>query len=198
MSINTIAIVGATGNQGKVVIDRLLKSAILNNVKIRALTRDPESSKSKSLALQTRIEMTSADLNDTNSLNKALAGADYVFANLNSFLDMDNEVQHGKNVIDASKRNKVKLFVWSTLPSFAAFSKGKYTNVQHAENKAQIQEYLRNSGLTWVGASTAYFATNFLYPGYLSLGEDKTWTMPLSILNARTTRALNAPTVRPH
>ncbi|KAJ9615521.1 hypothetical protein H2200_001596 [Cladophialophora chaetospira] len=186
MSINTIAIIGATGNQGQTVITRLLESDILKNVHIRALTRDPDSLKSKALQSRGagRIETTEADLNDTDGLNEALAGADYVFANLNSWLDMDKEVQQGKNLIDASKKNKVKLFVWSTLPSFAALSKGKYTHVRHAENKALIQEYLRDSGLVWVGASTAFFTSNFLLPGYVSLREAESWTISLNILDA--------------
>ncbi|PHH92652.1 hypothetical protein CDD83_6256 [Cordyceps sp. RAO-2017] len=180
MSAKTIAIVGATGNQGKVVIDRLLQNATTKDqLKIRALTRDSKSSKSKTLEARGagRIGIVDADVNNKASLEAALAGADYVFANLNSYLDMDGEVQQGKNVVDAAKGNNVKLFIWSTLPSFAAFTKGRYTNVRHAENKIQVQEYLATSGVAWVGASTSFFSDNFLWPNYVSLGEGGSYSV---------------------
>lgn len=184
MCIRTLAVVGATGNQGKAVITGLLQSDVSHNLKIRALTRDTTSDKSRGLQAQSMgsIETVEASLDDISTLDTALAGADYVFANLNSFLDINREVQQGKNVIDAAKRNRVKLFIWSTLPSFAAFTNGTYTNVRHAENKFRVQQYLAQSGLTWVGASTAFFASNFLLPGFVSAGEDGSYTILSNIL----------------
>ncbi|KAH0596630.1 hypothetical protein MHUMG1_05748 [Metarhizium humberi] len=173
MSAKIITVVGATGNQGEVVINRLLQSPALKELNIRALTRDSNSDKSKALRAKGagRLEAVTADLNDKASLDVALAGSDYVFANLNSYLNMEGEVQQGKNVIDAAKQNNVSLFIWSTLPSVQKISMGRYVNVRHAENKSKILDYLAQSGLTWVGASTSFFADNLLWPRSVSIDD---------------------------
>lgn len=173
MSAKIITVVGTTGNQGEVVINRLLQSPALKELNIRALTRDSNSDKSKALRAKGagRLEAVTADLNDKASLDVALAGSDYVFANLNSYLNMEGEVQQGKNVIDAAKQNNVGLFIWSTLPSVQKISMGKYVNVRHAENKSKILDYLAQSGLTWVGASTSFFADNLLWPRSVSIDD---------------------------
>lgn len=66
----TILITGATGNQGGATLHNLLGKGFA----LRALTRKPESEKARALA-NNGVEVVQGDLNDVESLKKALAGA---------------------------------------------------------------------------------------------------------------------------
>ena len=70
---------GATGNQGGSVVNHILAHPELSKkYKIRAITRDPSGKKGQ--ALQARgAEVVSADLNDVESIKKAINGSSVVF-----------------------------------------------------------------------------------------------------------------------
>jgi ornithine cyclodeaminase/alanine dehydrogenase-like protein (mu-crystallin family) len=70
---------GATGNQGGSVVNHILAHPELSKqYKIRAITRDPSSKKGQ--ALEARgAEVVSADLNDSESIKKAINGSSAVF-----------------------------------------------------------------------------------------------------------------------
>lgn len=53
-------------------------------------------------------------------------------------------------VIDAAKVSRVKLFIWSPLESSAKWSKGRLSAVWVFDAKAEITDYLRESGVTFV------------------------------------------------
>jgi uncharacterized protein YbjT (DUF2867 family) len=74
-----ITVFGATGNQGGSVVNHILAHPELSKqYKIRAITRDPSGAKGQ--ALEKRgAEVVSADLNDKESLKKALKGSSVVF-----------------------------------------------------------------------------------------------------------------------
>ncbi|KAL8709763.1 MAG: hypothetical protein Q9220_005549 [cf. Caloplaca sp. 1 TL-2023] len=96
---------GATGNQGGSVINSVLSdSAAANEFRIRGITRDP--SKPNAQALTARgVECVTGDINDKESLKKALTGAHSVYAVTNYWEKMDDklEVQQGKNIADVCK-----------------------------------------------------------------------------------------------
>lgn len=58
-----------------------------------------------------------ADLNDKPSLVKAMTGAAAVFTMTNYWekMDMDLEIQQGKNLADAAKEAGVSHYIWSSL-----------------------------------------------------------------------------------
>jgi putative NADH-flavin reductase len=62
-----LTVIGATGTQGASVIDAALKAG---TYKIRAITRNPSSTKAQSLAAQ-GVEVVAGDLNNEESLVKA-------------------------------------------------------------------------------------------------------------------------------
>jgi uncharacterized protein YbjT (DUF2867 family) len=94
---STIAVIGATGNQGSSVVSSLLSSTSFS---VRAITRDPSSDAAKALGSDARLEVIQADLEDAESLKKAFEGVKAVFA---MTVSGPNEIQQGRNLVDAIK-----------------------------------------------------------------------------------------------
>ncbi|BGP01092.1 hypothetical protein NBRC10513v2_004895 [Rhodotorula toruloides] len=139
-----IAVVGATGHQGAGVVAALLSSTSFS---VRALSSNPSGSKATSLlALHDkcvkagRLEVVQADLNDKESLEKRLKGAYGLFA---AMTVAENEVEQGKTLVDVAKAEGIEHFIYSSLPSIAKASGGKYTHVFPFENKAKIEQYAK-------------------------------------------------------
>lgn len=82
MSSKIITVFGATGYQGTSVIDSLLQNQ-KSDFLIRGITRNPESDKSKALALR-GVEIVKADGLVREQLEEAFRGSWGVFANTNS------------------------------------------------------------------------------------------------------------------
>jgi len=164
-----VTVFGATGTQGSSVIDALLADKTFT---VRAVTRNPDSDASK--ALKGRgVEVVKGDLNDKQSLVKALKGSEAVFGVTNFWdpsifpANQTAEIGQGKNLVDAAKEAGIKFFVWSSLPSGSKTSNGKYTKILHLDNKSIIEDYLRESGLTNATVMTGWFLENFWKLGSL-------------------------------
>lgn len=114
MSKQILTIFGSTGQQGGSVIDTLFKNSSLSQKYfIRAVTRDVNKESSKALAAK-GAELVEADINDLESVKKAVRGSHGVFAVTNFWDDMQNlskekELKQGKNLVDASKAEGVKV-----------------------------------------------------------------------------------------
>jgi len=113
MSKPIIAVVGATGAQGSGVIQAILEDG---KYAARALTRNPEGEKAKALK-QAGVEVVAADLDDVDSLVRALDGAEKAFfvTNFWEHYSPAKEVQQAKNLAEAAKKTGLKHVVWSTL-----------------------------------------------------------------------------------
>ncbi|KAJ1879338.1 hypothetical protein H4R99_003726 [Coemansia sp. RSA 1722] len=145
-----VVIFGATGNQGGSVLRTLAphKTAY----RIRAVTRTLGQAKVKELSQQMpHVEWVEADLDDIKSISRAVAGADVVFGVTPSVQPsrlrkqgkpLDTEFEQGKRLVDTCVEQKVKMLVFSTLPSPQKISGGQITGVNHYENKYRIQQYL--------------------------------------------------------
>ena len=156
MAKRTLTIFGATGNQGGSVIDVVLaRPELSTKYALRGVTRDPSSSKSQKLA-SLGVEVVKADLDDVDSLKKALLGSYGAFGvtdfwALNS---KEREVTQAKNIFAACQAADVKHYVWSSLPNVSKLSKGKHTDVEHFDGKAEAQDYIEaNKG----GMIASYF-----------------------------------------
>ena len=105
------------GNQGGSVIKSILENTKLSKeFKLRGVSRDV--SKPAATALKEKgVEMVAADLNDPASVKKAVEGAAVVFAVTNFWEKMsyDNEVEQGKNIVNAAKAAGVERLIWSSL-----------------------------------------------------------------------------------
>jgi len=70
---------------------------------VRALTRNPESSQSQSLA-QAGAELVAADLDDIGSVTDAARGVDAIFAMATPFeAGPEAEVRQGPNIVTAAE-----------------------------------------------------------------------------------------------
>ncbi|KAL4815801.1 hypothetical protein BDW67DRAFT_63458 [Aspergillus spinulosporus] len=182
----TIAIIGATGNQGFSTADSFLS---IPNWTVRALTRNPASATAQKLASM-GCEVVQADLNDQSSLEIAFQGAHAIFVNTDfwatyksdpardSLAAYAQEVRQGKNAaIAASKTPSLERFVYSALPSFSKVSGGKYSRALHCESKAAVVEYIETSpDLAELAKKTSFiylgaYSTNPLFTPR-SLSED--------------------------
>jgi len=162
MSPRIVAVFGATGTQGSSVVQALLADGTFIP---RAITRNPNSE--KAMKLKTLgAEVAQADLWDIDSLKQVLSGVEAVYG-VTDYYDPKNTAQGhnsemllGKNLVDAAKATNVKYFIWSSLPHSTRVSNGKYPNVYHFDNKANVEDYLRDSGVPHSILHTGWFAEN--------------------------------------
>jgi len=134
MEQKTIVVIGATGSQGKGVVNALVDQP---EFKVRAITRNPQSYSGGAQ------EVMNADLNDIDSLKNAFKGAYGVFVVTNFWSGAD-EITQGKNAVQAAKEAGISHFVWSTLPDVEQISNGKF-KVPHFTGKAKADELVKNA-----------------------------------------------------
>ncbi len=135
MKKKTIAVVGATGHQGKGVVDALLKDGSFN---VRAISRNPENYTGNA------NEVVKGDLTDVESLAEAFKDVHGVFA-VTNFWEGADEIAQGKIAIDAAKKANVNHFVWSTLPDVEKISDGQF-DVPHFTGKAKVDQLVKKAG----------------------------------------------------
>lgn len=138
MEKKIIAVVGATGLQGKGVVNALIKAG---SFKVRAITRNPNSYQGKA------DEVVQGNLTDLESLTNAFKDAYGVFV-VTNFWEDANELEQGKIAIEAAKKANVAHFIWSTLPNVEAISGGKF-EVPHFTGKAKVDEIVEAAGFTY-------------------------------------------------
>ncbi|KAF2621513.1 NmrA family transcriptional regulator [Macroventuria anomochaeta] len=169
-----ITVFGATGNQGGSVIKHLLADSTLSKTfKIRGITRDVSKPAAQALAKQ-GVEMRTADLSDKSSVTEALQGSDTVFLVTNYWesAKYDVEFGQGKNVADAAKELGVQHLIFSSLLHVGKLTNGRLSHVPHFEAKADIEEYIRESGVPASFYLPGYFMSNFVQS--VQKGEDGT------------------------
>jgi uncharacterized protein YbjT (DUF2867 family) len=158
MTNKKILVVGATGMQGGSVARHLLADGKFD---VRCLTRNPGSEKAAVLE-KAGAEVVNGDLDDVESLDRALQGCYGVFGVTNFWEHFDKEFQQGKNLVDAVKRADVGHFVFSTLPYVKKITKGDL-EVPHFDAKGRLEEYARGLGLNVTFVNVAFYYENFLF-----------------------------------
>jgi len=152
----TAAVVGVTGAQGSAVAKALLKSGW----KVRGLTRDPNSAKSK-IIKDLGVELVAADISKAEDLEKAFAGVDAVFAVTNFYeAGEEGEKAQGKLMADIAKKQKVGHFIYSSLENSNKISGGK-NKVPHFTAKAEVDEYVETIGIPATPVQIACYYENF-------------------------------------
>lgn len=171
MSTKTIAVIGATGLQGKSVVNALDEQSAFS---VRALTRNPEKYTGRA------NDVVYADLNDVQSLEKAFKNAYGVFI-VTNFAEHQDEMSQVKNAIAAAKKEGVKHFIWSTLPNVEAISEGEF-NVPFFTGKANINELVARAGFEYYTfAQPPFYFQNLTGALAPMAKEDGTvgWTFPI-------------------
>jgi uncharacterized protein YbjT (DUF2867 family) len=158
MDKKRVVVCGATGQQGGATVEALAKR---NKWDIVALSRNPEGARAKVLA-EKGIRVVKADLFDKESLATAFEGARMVFGVTQPFsadykkADPAQEVEQGRNIVDACIKAGVELLVHSTV-----FNPGmKDFGVAHLDSKTTIANRIKESGLPYAILRPASFMDN--------------------------------------
>jgi len=156
MSKKLITVFGATGAQGGSVVRFLLDDPD-KTFAVRAVTRNPQSEKAKELLAQ-GAEVVKGDLDDVESLKKAVEGSYGVFGVTNYWEGMsaETEVRQGKAIVDAVKAAGVQHYIWSTL------DRTSDPVVEHSNSKADVNDYLLGTGVPRTSLYTVFYFENHL------------------------------------
>ncbi|KAK7064991.1 NmrA domain-containing protein [Favolaschia claudopus] len=184
-SSRIVAVIGATGQQGLSVIRKVLKDKTFTP---RALTRDPSSATSKHIQEQ-GAEVVKADTRDKASLVDALRGSEALFVvTLSGYppysADKPSEITIGKNIVDAAKEAGVKFIVLSSGPGLTKLTGGKYSKVTFYDDKAQVEEYLKVSGILNASLHLGTFTENMWTQGTLKKNETGALTFSVPCFKA--------------
>lgn len=131
-----IAVVGATGLQGRAITRRLLQEGW----PVRALTRNPQGKQARALAAL-GAEVLRTDMADEAALERSFAGAHGVYSVQNHHISgYDGEIRQGKNVADAAARAGVRHLVYASAGTGA-----KGTGIGSWETKIEVAAHARRS-----------------------------------------------------
>lgn len=93
----------------------------------------------------------------------AVSGAHTVFLVTNFWeaMSKDTEVAQGKAVTDACKQAGVQHLIFSSLRNVTEITNGRLPNVSHFDGKAEIEAYIRASGVSSTFVLAGLFMSNF-------------------------------------
>ncbi len=171
MEKKIIAVIGATGSQGKGVINSILKDGTF---KARAVTRNPEKYSGKA------DEVVKGDLTDLALLTEAFKNAHGVFV-VTNFWEGADEIAQGKTAIQAAKNAGVNHFIWSTLPDVEKISNGKF-DVPHFTGKAKVDELINEAGFeNYTFVQPPFYFQNLIGIMGVQTQQDGStgWTLPI-------------------
>lgn len=144
-----IAVTGATGQLGQLVIKHLLQATPANN--ITAVVRNP----AKATALKEQgVNIQVADYSSPEKLADALTGVDKLL--LISSSEVGQRVVQHQNVIKAAKHAGVKLLAYTSLLNL-----GK-SSLMLAEEHKKTEDFLTASGLPFVLLRNGWYTENYL------------------------------------
>lgn len=151
--IFTVAVVGATGQQGGATVDALLEAGVT----VRALVRDADSAAALRLK-RSGAKLAVADLEQTETLVAAVGGVDAIFAmtTFTGSAGTDGEVEHGRAIGDAARTAGVPRIVYSSVGGAE-----RHTGIPHFESKRRVEEYLNTLGLHTIVIRPTFFMDNF-------------------------------------
>ena len=162
-----ILVIGATGAQGGSVARALLRT---RKYRVRCFTRHPRSE--QALELQAKgAEIIKGNLDDMENLQLAMQDCYAVFGVTNFWEHFDQELWHGKNLVDAVSFSQVRHFVFSTQPDYFKLSHGRYSVPQY-DIKASLEQYARQLGIPATFIRVSFYYENFLNAFPLRKGQD--------------------------
>jgi uncharacterized protein YbjT (DUF2867 family) len=148
----TVVVTGSTGKQGGAVARGLLE----RGHKVRAVTRDLNSSQAKALA-NAGATLVAASLEDTAAIANALEGATSLFAMTTPSGGTDAETRQGVAAADAAKAAGVHLVFTSV------GSANRQTGVPHFDSKYEVEKYIAKAGVRATILAPVYFMENLYF-----------------------------------
>ena len=148
----TVVVTGSTGKQGGAVARGLLE----RGHRVRAVTRDPNSSQAKSLA-SAGASLVTASLEDTAAITKALEGATSLFAMTTPVGGTEAEIRQGVAAADAAKAAGVHLVFTSV------GSADRQTGVPHFDSKYEVEKHIAKVGVRATILAPVAFMENLYF-----------------------------------
>ncbi|WP_433270132.1 NmrA family NAD(P)-binding protein [Micromonospora vinacea] len=165
-----VLVTGATGRQGGATARALLAAG----VPVRALVRDPATDRARAVGAL-GAELVTGDLNDRDSLVRAVQGARAVFSVQmppmdGNTIDFDGELAQGVNLIESALAAKVPQFVHTSVSGAGqhtaapGWAEGRWATMEpYYTTKAGIQDRVREAGFAhWTLIKPGFFMDNFL------------------------------------
>lgn len=150
----TIAVIGATGQQGGAVARNLLATG---DWTVRAVVRNPEADAARALA-DLGAELVVADLDQPDTLRAAFAGVHGVYS-VQGFMGpdgIDGEIRQGTAVADAAKDAGVAHLVYASIDGAERDS-----GVPHFASKFAIEQHIESLGIPATMLRLVAFMDNF-------------------------------------
>ena len=169
-----IAVVGATGAQGGGLV-RAITTDESGEFRARAITRNASSDKAKELAAL-GAEVVEADLDDKESVKKALEGAYGAFC-VTFFWEHfspEKEKAQAQNMAEAAKEAGIDHVIWSTLEDTRKWvpleddsmpTLMEHYKVPHFDAKGESNAYFENSDVPYTLLLTSFYWDNFIHFG---------------------------------
>jgi uncharacterized protein YbjT (DUF2867 family) len=148
----TVVVTGSTGKQGGAVARGLLE----RGHKVRAVTRDPNTSQAKLLA-NAGATLVAASLEDSAAIRKALDGATSLFAMTTPFGGTDAETRQGIGAADAAKAAGVHIVFTSV------GSANRQTGIPHFDSKYEVEKHIAKIGVRATILAPASFMENLYF-----------------------------------
>jgi len=170
VSAEAVLVTGATGPHGNAVVRALLAS----RHRVRALTRDPGSSRAQQLA-GLGAEPVAGDLLDPISLARAMDGVEAAYGVTTPFggAGPEQEVEQGRQLVVAAERAGLP---WLILASVG--SADQDTGIPHFDSKGRIERLLLDSPVPHTIVAPTYFYENLGDPAELAAAGELALPLP--------------------
>jgi len=136
----TIAVFGATGNQGGAVVEALLD----HGATVRALVRNPLSDRAQALAAR-GVELAAIRTDHPATVVAALTAVEafhFMTPEANSLEEVEAEIRIGTALVDAATAARVPHVVFNSV-----LGADRESGVPHHDSKHTIEKHLEESGL---------------------------------------------------
>lgn len=169
-----IAVTGATGAQGGGLVRAILADDS-GEYTARAITRNVESDKASALA-EAGADVTAADLDDVESLERAFEGAHGAFCLTNFWehFSPEKEAQQAANLAQAAKNAGLRHAIWSTLEDTRDWvpleddrmpTLMDHYKVPHFDAKGAANQTFIDLGVPTTFLLPSFYWENFIYFG---------------------------------
>jgi uncharacterized protein YbjT (DUF2867 family) len=160
MSDRTVLITGVTGNQGGATARALAGRGL----RLRGMTRRPHSEAARALKDQ-GVEIIEGDLDDEDSLKRAVEGAWGVYAVQNTWeAGVEKEETQGHRLARLAHDAGVERYVYASVGSAH-----RDTGIPHFDNKHRVEDTVRALGFpSYAIIRPVFFMENLTSPWFLS------------------------------
>ena len=151
---NSIFVTGGTGNQGGAVARNLIEKGF----HVKFLTRNPGSARAQNL-IKLGAEVVQGDLNEPASFRNHWEGVAGVFSVQTFQNGIDKEIKQGIGLANLAKEYRVAQLVYSSV-----VGADLHTGIPHWESKFEIENHIKQIGLSFTIIRPASLFENYLIP----------------------------------